>query len=212
MKSYGSYTPPETVGLNFQRFGIPHGKSMPRAPVTGELFLLEADLPAGSRPWYASGVYVFNGFDWVRIDNPRARHSAPIGAQKYEVEKPVDVTLIPKINTGIQLANLSIIPSCRRGSISGTAIFTVEHEQDCQMLTTVFRDKKPVGFVVSELQSYKSQHICLSFLDDPATRSPVPYTLEIALSKTGFVEINQTTTHTYDGFSQTAFIIEENTK
>ena len=185
---------------------------MPRAPVAGELFPLQADLPNGSRPWFSAGVYVSNGLEWVRIDNPRARHSAPIGAQKYEVEKAVDVTLLPKINTGIQLANLSIIPSSRRGAISGSAMFTVEHEKDCFMLTTVFRDKKPVGFTVSQLESYKSQHICLSFLDDPGTRSSVPYTLEIAVGAAGFIEINQTATHTYDGFSQTAFVIEENTR
>jgi hypothetical protein len=210
MRSLGTYTAPETVGLNFQRFSIPTGHVMPRAPKQGEMFVLLADLSTNTIPWFAAGIYVNDGTLWVRIDHPRTRKAEGIGPQRREIEKAVDVKQLPVAGTGICLGSVAIAPATRRGGMSGMASFTVEHEKSCHMLTTVFRDKRPVGFVVSQLEAHKSQHISISFVDNPNSRDTALYTLEVAVGAVGMLDINQTSTHTYDGYGQTAFIVEEN--
>lgn len=184
---------------------------MPHAPTHGELFVLEFDLPTNTRPWFSAGAYVYNGFEWVRLDHRRERQAAPIGAQKVEIEERIDVTQLPVAGTGLKLAAVGLTPSTRHGGISGMASFTVEHEKNCHALTTVFRNNRPIGFVVSTLEAMKSQHITVTFADYPNSKEPAVYTLELTVGAAGHINVNQTDSHTYDGYSQTAFIVEENT-
>jgi hypothetical protein len=210
MKSFGTYTPPETVGLNFQRFKIPSGREFPRAPTQGEMFLLIADMPDNVIPWFSAGAYFHDGFTWLRIDRQRAKAAAAIGPQRHEVEAPVNVKVLPKCGTGLCLAIATLTPTSVRSGISGIASFTLEHEKDCTVLATVFRDKTQVGFSITQLEAAKSQHVTVSFFNYPHSTSAVTYSLEIAIGTAGFIEVNQTSTLTYDGHGQTAFIVEEN--
>jgi hypothetical protein len=212
MKSYGTYKPPETVGIEFQRLAIPRGNELPRAPVAGELFYLETEMQdKNMRPSFFRGLYMSTGFGWSSIGEQIAkRRSAPIGAQIFEVEVPAVVKDTPTSNDGFHLATVSLTPSNKRTQVSGTASFWASTDRDGYVLVSVFRGKKLVGLTVDFLFAGKPGTVSLSFMDSPASHEEQTYSLRVTTTATGFLYVNQSKLFDYDGLSQTAFIVYEN--
>ncbi len=212
MKSFGTYVPPETVGLQFTRLSTPKGREMPRAPVTGELFTMEADAPEpiNNSPWYLKGTYVFSGIQWVRLsDALRRRQSQTIGAQKIEVETAGSMSSKPAWNSGYALSAISIQPSNQRAFISGAASAWFDVAKSGYVWLSVFRESQLVGFVVEFVDANKPRTISLTFTDLPAARKPVTYTLKANTDQLGYLYVNQCSQFSFDGASQTAFTIAE---
>lgn len=211
MKSFGEYHPPETVGLNFNRLAIPHGHQLPRAPVQGELFFLDAEIDGKiDRPTILRGLYHSPGFGWQRFSEQFAKRKAvAIGSQNFDVEQPADIYKLPVVEEGFSIAMTTIQPEHRMISISGMASFWVSLGQDGFVMASVFRGDKLVAFAVEELQAKKPRTMSITFVDSPGVDTQQVYTLKVNAT-IGTLYINQSKTLSYDGASQTAFIIAEN--
>lgn len=213
MKSFGTYRPPETVGIEFQRLATPRGKQLPHAPVVGELYTLEADMPkpVNGTPWYLKGTYVFSGFLWHRLSDPeRQRKATPIGSRNIEFQRPGAVGVAPKFNDGQQIAAATITPSNKQASFSGTASLWLDHSVGGNVWLSVFRNKQLVGLTLDYIEPHRPRTVSLSFLDHPASADKQLYTLTINTDAPSFVYINQSIKFGFDGISQTAFIVAEN--
>lgn len=213
MKSFGTYNPPETVGLEFVRLATPSGNALPRSPIPGELFTMNVDAPdpMNGSPWYLKGTYVFDGVSWVRIsDGKRRRLSQPIGAQKIEFEVPgfiADDT--PSSTSGVDLATIQTQPSNQRASLSGHTSMWVDLSSNGHVWLMVFRDRTLVGMTVDYIESGKPRTISLTFKDQPSSKKQQLYTLKVNTDLKGNVFVNSSTKFKLGGISQTAFIIEE---
>jgi hypothetical protein len=212
MKSYGSYAPPESVGIEFQRLSIPRGLELPRAPVAGELFFLEAEMQdKNGRPSYMRGLYMSNGVCWSLFsDHLAKRKSAPIGSQLFEVEVPAVVKNTPTSNDGFVLATTVLTPTNKRSQVSGTGTFWASTDRDGYVIVSVFRGTKLVGLTVDFLFAGKPGTISMSFMDSPCSHEQQTYTLRVSTTAAGFLYVNQNKLFDYDGLSQTAFIVYEN--
>jgi len=212
MKSFGTYVPPETVGLEFNRLATPRGREMPRSPIPGELFTMEVDPPEpiNNSPWYLKGTYVFNGIQWVRLSETlRRRQSQAIGAQKIEIEVAGSTANAPAANSGYSLAAISVQPSNQRAAISGTASVWLDVSKSGYVWLSVFRDGFRAGFVVEFIDANKPRTMTLTFTDFPASRKPVTYALKANTDQISYLHVNQCSRFSFDGASQTAFIVAE---
>ena len=214
MRSLGTYTPPETVGLEFSRLATPRGFTMQRAPITGELFTLESDMPEpiNGTPWYTRGTYVYTGSAWSRLsDTSRERKAVPIGACKIEVETPGSLEDEPKDTDGFDLSSqIMITPSNRRATMSGAATCWIDLENSGYVWLTIFRGAKLVGMTAAYIEANRPSSLSLTFMDAPAAITRQAYNLKINTASSGLLFVNQCNQHLYDGASQTAFIISEN--
>jgi hypothetical protein len=212
MRSLGTYVPPETVGLQFTRLAVPKGREMPRAPVLGELFTMEADPPEplNNSPWYLKGTYVFNGTHWVRLsDSLRRRQSQAIGSQKIEIEVAGSTSSKPSWNSGYVLSAINVQPTNIRAFISGTAAAWVDITKSGYVWLSVFRESQLVGFVVEFVDANKPKTLSLTFTDLPVSKKPVTYTLKANTDQLGYLYVNQCSKFNFDGASQTAFTVAE---
>lgn len=212
MKSFGTYVPPETVGLEFNRLATPRGREMPRAPIPGELFTMEVDPPEpiNNSPWYLKGTYVFNGVQWVRLSETlRRRQSQAIGAQKIEIEVAGSTATAPGAKSGYSLAAITVQPSNQRAFISGTAGVWVDVAKSGYVWLSVFRDGFRAGFVAEFVEANKPRTMSLTFVDLPNSRKPVTYTLRADTDQLGYLYVNQCSKFSFDGMSQTAFTVAE---
>ena len=213
MKSFGTYNPPETVGLEFVRLATPHGNVMPRSAVPGELFTMDVDAPdpMNGSPWYLKGTYVFDGVSWMRIsDGKRRRLSQPIGAQKIEFEEPGFIADdAPQSTSGVELATIPVQLSSQRASMSGHATMWMDASVSGHIWLMVFRGPTLVGMTVDYIETGKPRTISLSFKDQPSSKKQQLYTLRMNTDLKGNVFVNSSTKFKLGGISQTAFIIEE---
>ena len=213
MKSFGTYNPPELMGLEFIRLATPSGREMPRSPIPGEMFTMVADppQPQNNSPWYLKGTYVFNGISWVRLsDGLRRRLAQPIGSQKIEFEEAGNMEELPTGKSGHLLAATVIQASSQRGSFSGTASLWVDVTQSGYVWLAVFRTAKLIGLTIDFIDAGKPRTISTTFMDLPASTKPQTYELRTGTDFAGFLYVNQCAKFKFDGISQTAFIIEEN--
>ena len=221
MKSFGTYTPPETVGLEFVRLAAPHGATLPRAPVAGELYTLERDMPEpiNGTPWYTRGTYVFNGVAWNRLnDSSRERKAAPIGSRTVEIERAGELGSVPRSTAGCMLTSVALTPSNQRASFSGTASMWLDISKRGHVWLMVFRGNKLVGLALEYMEPNRPRTVSVSFVDSPATLEQQVYTLRLDSDITpdspevpGYVHVNQAQSKfRLDGMSQTAFIVAEN--
>ena len=212
MKSFGDYKPPETVGINFQRLAIPHGRELPRAPVQGELFYLDAEIDGKvDRPTFLRGLYHSPGFGWQMFSQQFAKRKAsPVGSQNFDVEDAANINNTPAVNQGFQLSAVAIQPEHRLISISGMASFWASMNEDTRIVTSIFRGSKLVAFTVDDLPAKVVRTFSITFLDNPGSTEMQVYTLKVNSTTKGTLYINQSRTLTYDGASQTAFIVSEN--
>lgn len=212
MKSFGEYVPKETVGIGFTRFSFPRGRELPRAPVPGEMFFLDADIDGKvNRLSFERGLYVSSGYDWAPYSETFAKRKAvPIGSQFIEVEVPGNMKRLPTVREGFTIAEAVIRPEFRRTSISGTGSFWCSTDADATIVVTVFRGEKLVSFAFEELAAKKPKTISISFLDGPTATTNQVYTLKVNTSVTGALYVNQSKQFIFDGQSQTAFIVAEN--
>jgi len=217
MKSLGTYAPPESVGINFTRLATPSGRAMPRAPVPGELFTLEADMPEpdGRTPWLARGTYAWDeqSMMWMRLnDSARKRKAEAIGSQKIEIEaaEVASVDVIPTIDAGFGLAAVGIPPSNRKASFSGVGTCWVDVNNACHVWLVAFRGEKMVGVTATVIEPERPQTLTLTFTDFPNSTEEQAYTLRIYTDTTGTLFVNQCNRFNFDALSQTAFIVEEN--
>lgn len=217
MKSLGTYSPPETVGLQFIRLATPFGRELPRAPVPGELFTLEADMPEPKvpTPWFPRGMYAFNGTSWQKVsDAARQRKTAPIGSQKITVEEAGKLGDVPPpIEQGYGLTAISIVPSNRKAAVSGTASFwvdlTASPAKGGYVWVSIYRGKKLVSIAVEWIDCSKPKTMSMSFLDLPGVVTPVAYEMKIDTDVIGTIYVNQCSRFTLDGMAQTAFTVAE---
>lgn len=213
MKSFGTYNPPELVGLEFIRLATPHGREMPRSPVIGELFTMEFDppQPQNNAPWYLKGTYVFNGTSWVRLsDGLRRRISQPIGSQKLEIEEGFDFEQPLTSTTGEALASICVQPSTQVSYMSGSASMWVDMTASGYVSLTVFRDEVLVSRTLDYIDAGKPRTISTTFTDIPLSKKPQTYSLRIMTDVVGFLYVNQCAKFKFDGSSHTAFTVEEN--
>jgi len=212
MKSFGEYVPKETVGIGFTRFAFPRGRELPRAPVPGEMFFLDADIDGKvDRLSFERGLYVSSGYDWVPYSETFAKRKAmPIGSQLIEVEIPGNMKRLPNMNEGFKLAEVVIRPEFRRTTISGTASFWCSTDVDATIVTSVWRGDKLITFAFEQLDAKKPKTVSISFLDGPTSTTNQVYTLKANTSVTGALYVNQSKQFIFDGLSQTAFIVAEN--
>lgn len=213
MKSFGTYTPPETVGLEFIRLATPHGSTMPRSPIPGELYTMEVDGPdpRNGSQWFIKGTYVFSGTAWVRLsDGKRRRISQLIGAQKIEIEEPQVIADDPPASTtGEEIAAIATQPSSQRASISGSASMWVDTNSSGHVWLMVFRGTTLVSLTLDYIEAGKPRTISLSFKDMPSSSKQQVYTLKINAESPGYLFVNCSTKFKLGGASQTAFIIDE---
>ena len=219
MKSFAQEAPPS--------FTIPSGKAFPRAPASRELFYLEADLPDVdanmhvTNPWYARGAYFYTGLNWQRLtDGGREIKSALIPSVLFEVESIGNPMLQPSANDGFKLATLLIRPSHRKAKFSGTMSAWVDVSKNAHVWFSVFRDKKLIGVALEFVQAGCPRTVSLSFVDCPfiPTHAEAEYVLTMNSDVTksigfdfGMVYVNRSRLYTFDGVSQTAFTLSENT-
>jgi len=214
MKSYGTYNPPETVGLEFIRMAVPSGRVMPRAPVPGELFNLEVDMPEPTTPvpWYCRGTYAFDGISWKRLnDGSRQRKSALIGSRDIEVERATSTANPPAATSGYAISTVLITPSNRKACISGSATLWVDHTKSGHVWVACYRGTVLVGLVAEYITAGQPRTLGISFMDHPGTIVEQLYTLKIDTDSVGFLHVNQCTKFVFDGMSATALTVTENT-
>jgi len=218
MKSYGTYNPPETVGIEFKRMAVPTVRELPRAPVPGEMVNLEVDMPmpTTSVPWMTRGTYAFDGSKWNRLnDGGRQRRSGLIGAQEFEIENIGSGDVLPEIKDGYNIATAHITPSNQKATITGTAtmwldIATPNMTGGGYVWLSVFRDKKLVTITLEHINVGQPRSIALSFADLPGNNMEQTYTIRIDTDVKGYLYINKCDRFTFEGMSHTAFIVAEN--
>lgn len=212
MKSFGTYVPPETEGLQFHRLATPVGRTLPRAPAAGELFTLEADMPEPKvdLPWYPRGTYVFNGIAWQKLsDASRQRRSGPIGSQKIEVEVTGSAQELPKAKNGFEISVLTITPSSRKAKFSGSASFWLDHSKGGLVWFSVFRGTTLVALGAQHVDAGRACSVSITFTDLPNSTTSLSYSLKINTDTTGYLYVNQCSRFNFDGAAQTAFIVAE---
>lgn len=212
MKSFGQYVPKESVGIGFTRFAFPRGRELPRSPVPGEMFFLDADIDGKvDRLSFERGLYISTGYDWTPYSETFAKRKAvPIGSQMIEVEVPGNMKRLPNSREGFSIAEAVIRPEFKKTTISGTGSFWCGSDADATIVVTVWRADKLVSFAFEELSAKKPKTISISFLDNPSATMNQIYTLKINTNMTGALYINQSKQFVFDGMSQTAFIVAEN--
>lgn len=212
MKSFGTYTPKETVGIGFTRFAYPRGNTLPRAPVPGEMFYLTQKIDGGhERTSWEPGLYISSGYDWQLFGEQFAkRKTAPIGSQAVDVEVPGNMKRLPKFSEGFVISEVAIKPTTKLTSIAGTASFWTCADKDATLLVTVWRGNELVSFTFDELQAKKLRTIGVSFYDGPQSNQHTVYTLKVNINVPTALYINQAKQLVFDGMSQTAFIVSEN--
>jgi hypothetical protein len=213
MRSLGTYTPPEAVGLQFERLAIPHGSVLPRAPIAGELFLLEVDMPEplDASPWYHRGLYMSTGFGWTPLAAQLSKQkSCAIGAQTHEVEVLGTLKDVPRASDGFNLAAVAITPASKRTLVSGVGTFWVSLDADGYVIVSVFRGQKFVGLTVDSLKAGDARTITMSFMDAPNSAEQQVYSLRVNSTVKGNLHVNCHDKFNFDGMSQTAFIVSEN--
>lgn len=211
MKSFGTYTPPETIGLNFKRLAIPHGTELPPAPVQGELFFLDKEIDGkDARLTFMRGMYFSPGFGWEMYSSQfQKRKAVAIGSRNFEIEGDVNLTSKPTSTEGYEIATAAIRPEHRLKTISGSASFWVSHSSNGYVICSVFRENVLVGFAVQYVLADKPNTMSISFVDSPGDDKEHLYTLRLN-SGSGFLYVNQCQLFHFDGASQTAFIVSEN--
>lgn len=212
MKSFGTYTPPEQLGVEFKRLAVPHGNTLPRSPVTGELFFLESEMQnKSSQPSSHRGLYMSTGFGWTPFNDFIAkRRSAVIGSQNFEIVKPTHQANKPTVKSGFKIASVMMKPSNSRAPVSGVASFWASTDQDAFVITSVFRGAVLVGLTADFLFAEKPSTITITFQDCPNSLDEQEYSVRVDTTATDFLFVNQCGKFNYDGFSQTAFIVYEN--
>ena len=213
MKSYA-----DAPLLESDRFRLPSGRALPRAPQQGEVFNLEADFPTKYDPllpWYPRGVYVFNGAGWLRLsDLPRQRKGCVIGAQDIENDGIVKFGKEPNISDGYQIAAVSIVPTNPYASFSGTASIFVDTSAPGHVWLVAWRgvgkNAVMVGLAMSAMQKGAPTTVSLSFFDMPKSIDQQAYSLRLYSDIQGRFFMNRTAQFTFDGRGSSALIVAEN--
>lgn len=211
MKSYAT-----TETTNFSRVTIPFGKKLPHAPQAGEVFFLTQSMEEHHtmQPWHPRGVYVHDGMVWQPMVEPRRmRCSAPIGSQDIEFENSrVKLTDQPVLSKGHELAQVSLQPTNIRASLSGTATMWLDATAASHVWAVLWRGNTIIGLGMQFVEPLKPTTLAMTFHDTPRSEANLTYSLRLYSDlRTGTVYVNRGTNVTFDGVSQTALILEENT-
>lgn len=211
-----SFAASEVVG--HQRLVIPSGRVMPRAPQQGEIFNLEIDFPQTFDPllpWYPRGAYVFSGTGWIRLsDHPRDRKAGIISAQEVENANAPKMGTMPTSRTGHLLSEVTVVPTFPRASFSGNATMWVDARTNGNIWLAAFRCDGPcplVGLTSTYVIAGQPMNLSLTFYDRPIDLKKVMYSLRIYSDIKDAFLVNRGFRYAFDGASQTAFIVEENT-
>lgn len=203
----------KTFGEPLAKLVMPSGRDLPRAPVPGELFHLDVDMPQVDPllPWYPKGSYVFSGYQWMMMnDSGKRRGAAPIGATTIEVENVCWPKDMPTRHTGFPVTDVSVTPTSRKATMSGQATLWAQHPKGANIWLVVFRKDKIVSLVVQHLPAGMPQTLSLTFYDIPNSNEGLVYSLRVYCDTVGMLGINQCTKFTFDGVPETAFIVEQN--
>jgi hypothetical protein len=204
----------KVFGDSADRIHIPHGEEFPQYPISGEMFRLTKDEADSTvvKKWHPNGVYVYSKPSWIRMnDSGRERKVGAIGAQEVLIENAIDGVEQPSMADGVVLARIAILPSNRKASFSGTMSIWVGSEVDTEVALCVFRDQSIVGLTAQTVKAGESQTMSLTFLDFPFTKFEQTYTVRVFATTVGELMVNKSSRLGFDGVSQTAFIVEENT-
>lgn len=203
----------KTFGGPLAKLVLPSGRELPRAPVPGELFHLDVDMPQTDPllQWYSKGSYVFNGYMWMMLnDTGKRRGATTIGASSIEVENACSSKDMPSRTTGFPLADVMITPTNRKATFSGQVTIWAHHSKPAHIWLAVLRKDKIASIVVQHLQAGLPQSIGLTFYDIPNTHEGLTYSLRVYTDVVGMLGINQCTKFNFDGVPETAFIVEQN--
>jgi len=163
-------------------------------------------------PWFSKGTYTFNGQKWDKLnDILRQRKTGIIGAQTIEIEKASSVKNTPTSRTGFQISFVEIIPSNQKSNFSGFAAFWVDIAKSGYVWAGIFRDDILVGLVAEYVEAGRPHTMSISFFDLPAWAEQLKYVLRVYTESIGDLYINKCNMFAFDGSSQTAFIVAENT-
>lgn len=203
----------KSFGGPITKIVLTSGPILPRAPVPGEMFHLDIDMPIVDPllPWHSKGSYVFNGQQWMMLnDTGKRRIAAAISATSLEVEIASLANQLPNQRTGFQLAELTITPTNRKATFSGQATVWVNHSMSAHVWLVVFRKDKIASIVVQHVPAGMPQTMGLTFYDIPNSHEDQVYTLRAYTDTIGMLGINQCTKFSFDGVPETAFIVEQN--
>ncbi len=195
------------------RVVMPSGNMLPRAPVPGEVYHLDVNMPLGDPllPWYPKGAYVWNGQNWMQLNGTgQKRAAAPIGARMYEVEIESSPKDRPTRTRGFPVAELVITPTHPKATISGQASMWVHHSKPAHVWLVLFRKDKIASIVVQFVDAGKPTNMSLTFYDIPNSHEDQQYSLRIYTDVLGMLGVNSCTKFAFDGLPETAFIVEQN--
>jgi hypothetical protein len=203
---------------SFPRFVLPVGRRFPHAPLPGEIFHLEYDMPVTNTatPWFGRGTYTFDGLNWNKLnDGGRQRRAVPIGAVELDLtdpdRKPDRFDDPPTVKGGTELVTVDIQPSTIKSTFSGSGSLWVDVAKSAHVWATIFRDGELVSTSAVWVNARQPATLALSFFDVPGATEPLLYSLRLYSDKAERIFVNQCHSFTFDGTSQTALIVAENT-
>lgn len=210
MKSYAT----QVETSDFRRLILPSGPKLFHAPLPGEIYHLEVDMPDNNRvdKWYGKGTYVFDGIYWNRVSATLIERKANvIGANEIEVEVAGKTLEPPQSTHGFAICDVRIKPSNRKAAFSGSATLWVDHSVGGHVWVAIFRGTFLAALAVEHIDAGKPRSLSVSFYDLPFASDEQTYTLRVNTDVVGNVFINKCAKFTFDGAAQTAFIVAENT-
>lgn len=212
MKSYASG--PQD-GTQLQRLVAPASREFPPNPKENELYYLFADKHESkenvNQPWFPRGLYVFNGWKWLPVQETiLPRKTAVIGSQIIEVEQAGSYQELPKPTDGYQLASLQMKLWHRTAPVSGNASFWIDATKDGNVWATIWNGDRLAGLTVQYVECRKPRTFNISFFHSPKTTATLDYILKIDCDFAGELYINRGIQVKFDGASQTAFEVAEN--
>ena len=203
----------KTYGEPLNKVIIPSDLALPRAPVRGEMFHLDVDMPPCDPllPWYSKGSYVYNGQRWLMMnDTAKQRIAVAIGARSFEVENVRSPKVLPTRSHGFPVAELSITPTNPKATFSGQVSVWVSHSIAAHVWLVLFRKDKIASIVVQFVQGGQPQSMGLTFYDMPNSSEDQQYSLRVYTDQVGMLGLNQGSKFSFDGLPETALIVEQN--
>ena len=203
----------KTYGEPIAKMIMPSGLKLPRAPVAGELFQLDIDMPQGDPllPWFPKGSYIYNGQRWLMLnDTGKQRSALAIGAMSFEVETVTNPKDKPSKSQGFPIVDLYVTPTHPRATFSGQASLWVHHSKPAHIWLVLFRKDKIASIVVQYVQGGQPQSMSLTFYDIPNSAEDQMYSLRVYTDQVGMLSVNSCTKFGFDGMPETAIIVEQN--
>lgn len=203
----------KTFGEPLNKMIMPSGAVLPRAPVPGELFHLDVNMPIGDPllPWYSRGSYLYNGQRWLMLnDTGKQRSAVTIGAMSFEVENVTSSKERPSQSQGFSVAELYITPTNQKATFSGQVSIWVNHSKPAHIWLVLFRKDRIASIAVQYVQGNQPQSMSLTFYDIPNSYEDQQYSLRVYTDQVGMLGVNQSAKFSFDGLPETALIVEQN--